>query len=69
MMKEKEGVSMFGTELLNARQVAEKLGISYTYFFKIRKGGCPYHQLGNQGRKYYVLKEVQDWLLVSSSQR
>ncbi len=37
MMKEKEGVSMFGTELLNARQVAEKLGISYTYFFKIRK--------------------------------
>lgn len=69
MMKEKEGVSMFGTELLNARQVAEKLGISYTYFFKIRKSGCPYHQLGNQGRKYYVLKEVQDWLLVSSSQR
>ncbi len=60
---------MFGTELLNARQVAKELGISYTYFFKLRKNGCPYHQLGNQGRKYYVLKEVQDWLLVSSSQR
>lgn len=60
---------MFGTELLNARQVAKELGISYTYFFKLRKNGCSYHQLGNQGRKYYVLKEVQDWLLVSSSQR
>lgn len=26
---------MFGTELLNARQIAEELGISYTYFFKL----------------------------------
>ena len=53
---------MFGTELLNARQIAEELGISYTYFFKLIKNGCPYHQLGDQGRKYYVLKEVQEWL-------
>lgn len=57
---------MFGTELLNARQIAEELGISYTYFFKLIKNGCLYHQLGDQGRKYYVLKEVQEWLLVSS---
>lgn len=65
MTREREG-KMFGKELLNARQIAKELGISYTYFFKIRKEGCPYHQLGNQGRKYYVLKEVQDWLLVNS---
>lgn len=66
MMSRKEGASMFGTELLNARQVAKELGISYTYFFKLRKNGCPYHQLGEQGRKYYILREVQEWLLVSS---
>lgn len=66
MMSGKEGASMFGTELLNARQVAKELGISYTYFFKLRKNGCPYHQLGEQGRKYYILSEVQEWLLVSS---
>lgn len=28
---------MFGTELLNARQIVEELGISYTYFFKLIK--------------------------------
>lgn len=66
MMSGKEGANMFGTELLNARQVAKELGISYTYFFKLRKNGCPYHQLGEQGRKYYILSEVQEWLLVSS---
>lgn len=66
MMSGREGVSMFGTELLNARQVAKELGISYTYFFKLRKNGCPYHQLGERGRKYYILREVQEWLLVSS---
>ena len=31
---------MFGTELLNARQMADELGISYTYFFKLIKSGC-----------------------------
>lgn len=66
MMRGKEETSMFGTELLNARQLAKELGISYTYFFKLKKSGCPYHQLGEQGRKYYILSEVQEWLLVSS---
>ena len=66
MMRVKEETSMFGTELLNARQLAKELGISYTYFFKLKKSGCPYNQLGEQGRKYYILSEVQEWLLVSS---
>jgi len=59
---------MFGTQFLNAQQIAQKLGISYTYFFKVLKrgGNCPYHQLGNDRRKYYVLEEVEHWLLEST---
>lgn len=62
---------MFGTQLLNARQVAQKLGISYTYFFKMLKKGenCPYHQLGQDGRKYYILDEVENWLLINSAKK
>lgn len=54
---------MFGDILLNARQIAQKLGVSYTYFFKLIDNGCPYHQLTEAGRKYYVFDEVQAWLL------
>lgn len=60
---------MYGTNLLNARQLAAKLQVCNTTFFKTlhqqnNKGDyCPYHQLGPHSRKYYVLEEVQAWLL------
>lgn len=54
---------MFGKEILNAKQLAIKLGISRAYLYKMLKNGLPYHQLGSKGRKYFVYKEVQEWLL------
>ena len=59
---------MFGTELLNARQMADELGISYTYCFKLIKNGCPYHQLTERGRKYYLPAEVKQWLTSRGNQ-
>lgn len=53
---------MFGTDLLNAQQMAKRLGVSYTYFFKLIKNGCPYRQLTPNGRKYYLPSEVESWL-------
>lgn len=60
---------MFGTELLNARQLAEALGVGNTTLFKIikqknnRGESCPVHQLAPGCRKYYDLKEVKQWIL------
>lgn len=60
---------MFGTKLLNARQLTKELGIGYTTFFRLIKQknskgqAVPVHQLGQTGRKYYVLDEVRAWLL------
>ncbi|WP_318630206.1 helix-turn-helix transcriptional regulator [Limosilactobacillus reuteri] len=61
-------IDLYGTNLLNARQLASALNVCNTTLFKMlhqtnRDGEhCPYHQLGS-GRKYYVLEEVQQWLL------
>lgn len=60
---------MYGTDLLNAKQLAQELKVCNTTLFKIlkqtnQKGEvCPVHQLGSNGRKYYVLAEVRQWLL------
>lgn len=54
---------MFGKEILNAKQLAMKLGVSRSYVYKMLKIGLPYHQLGSKSRKYFVYKEVQEWLL------
>lgn len=54
---------MFGKEILNAKQLAMKLGVSRSYVYKLLKDGLPYHQLGSRSRKYFVYKEVQEWLL------
>lgn len=54
---------MFGNEILNAKQLATKLGISRTYLYKMLKNGLSYHQLESKSRKYFVYKEVQEWLL------
>lgn len=60
---------MYGSKLLNARQLIRALNIGSTTFFKIarRKNHhgqpIPAHQLSPDSRKYYVLEEVQEWLL------
>lgn len=53
---------MFGKEILNAKQLVNKLKISKSYLYELLEAGLPYHQLGNRGRKYYVYKEVTQWL-------
>lgn len=60
---------MYGNELLNARQLAQALGVSNTTIFKMLKQKnnkglrCPVHQLAPGCRKYYQLNEVKEWLL------
>lgn len=53
---------MFGDEILNAKQLREKLGVSNSFFYQLLKKGLPYHQLDDKSRKYYFLDEVEDWL-------
>lgn len=59
----------FSSTLLNAKELAQKIGIGYTTLFKIQKQKnkagepFPYHQLGGHSRKYYVAAEVEQWLL------
>lgn len=59
---------MYGTDLLNARQLAKELGIGNTTLFKMLKqknnegATCPTHQLAPGFRKYYRLDEVKEWL-------
>ena len=60
---------MYGTKLLNARQLTKELGIGSTTYFKLvhkKNQHCkpfPVHQLSPDCRKYYVLDEVREWLL------
>lgn len=56
-------VIIFGQEILNAKQLIEKLGISSSFFYKLQKSGLPYHQLDDKSRKYYFLSEVEEWLI------
>ena len=52
---------IFGNEILNAKQLVQKLGISRNYLLKMVNNGLPYHQLGKESRKYYIFGEVKDW--------
>lgn len=54
---------MFGDELLNGKQLVAELGISTSYLYTLLRAGLPYHQLGTNSRKYYLLPEVKNWLL------
>lgn len=54
---------MFGDEILNAKQLQEKLGISTNFFYQLLKKGLPYHQLDKNSRKFYFLEEVEEWLI------
>ena len=56
-------VIIFGQEVLNAKHLIEKLGISNSFFYKLQKSGLPYHQLDDKSRKYYFLNEVEEWLV------
>ena len=53
---------MFGKEILNGKQLCEKLGISTTILYRLLDNGLPFHQLTTVSRKYYNLSEVEDWL-------
>lgn len=53
---------MFGDEILNAKQLAEKLGISYSYLHTLVQAGLPYRELANS-RKYFVLDDVRAWII------
>lgn len=53
---------MFGKDILNGKQLCEKLGISTTILYGLLNNGLPYHQL-TSARKYYNLHEVEEWLL------
>ncbi|MCC4482789.1 hypothetical protein [Limosilactobacillus reuteri] len=60
---------MFGENLLNAKQLAKKLGVGNTTVFKLLKQknnsgqACPVHQLAPGCRKYYIFDEVKQWLM------
>ena len=53
---------MKNKKILNAKQLRCELGISSTRFYQFLDHGMPYHQIG-EGRKYYILDEVFDWLI------
>lgn len=54
---------MFNKEILNMKQLCEKLNISSFLFYKMVQNGLPYHQLGKHARKYYIYNEVETWLI------
>lgn len=53
---------MFGDELLNGKQLCERIGVSTTILYRLIANGMPFHQLTGNSRKYYNLSEVHDWL-------
>lgn len=53
---------MFGDEILNGKQLAEKLGISVSYLHTLVQAGLPYRELANS-HKYYVLADVKKWIM------
>ncbi|MFK5676893.1 hypothetical protein [Ligilactobacillus sp. LYQ60] len=53
---------MFGDELLNGKQLAEKLGISVSYLHTLVQAGLPYRELANS-HKYFVLDDVKKWIM------
>ena len=54
---------MFGKEILNGKQLCDELGIGTTILYRLLDNGLPFHQLTTPSRKYYILAEVEDWLV------
>lgn len=51
------------SDFLTAKDCAKYLGFSESYFYKLRKNHpIPYHSFGDGDRKYYIGKEVDDYL-------
>lgn len=50
------------TQILNLKQLSQRLGCSQNHIYKLIAQGMPYHQLSDDSRRYYVLDEVLDWL-------
>lgn len=53
---------MFGSEILNGKQLRQHLGISTTIYYRMIKSGMPFHQLTATSRRYFNVNEVESWL-------
>lgn len=53
------------SKLLNAKECAKFIGISTSYFYKLRKRypDLPYYSFGKDDPRYYYGQEVLDFLL------
>ncbi len=56
-------IKMFGTDILNGKQLRGYLHISTTMLYQLIREGLPYHQLTNNSRKYYNRQEIIEWLM------
>lgn len=59
----------FGNNILNGKELRKQLGISTTVQYQLLKAGMPYLQISPNGRKYYNLESVEQWLLDSGFKR
>lgn len=53
---------MFGDEILNGKQLIERLGISHSFLYRLLRAGLPSHRLDGSSRRYYIYAEVRQWL-------
>lgn len=56
-------IKMFGTDILNGKQLRDYLHISTTMLYQLIREGLSYHQLTNNSRKYYNRQEIIEWLM------
>lgn len=50
------------TEILNLKQLSEKLNCSKAHIYKLISLGLPYHRLSDHSRRYFVWSEVLEFL-------
>lgn len=53
---------MFGSEILNGKQLRQYLKISTTVYYRLLENGLPFHQLTANSRRYFNVSEVTNWL-------
>lgn len=70
---QKGGITMTNKKLLNKVELADALFMSYSTLWRSMKNNgkkakklklkqCPVHVNYNGGRKYYIAKEVREWM-------
>lgn len=53
---------MVNEQIVNLKTLANILGCSQSHVYTLIGVGMPYHQLGPQSRRYFVVEEVISWL-------